>query len=98
MDLPKVDKVIFVVDRADLDYQTTKEFNFFSAGSVNGTENTSELVKQFTNDTSLIVTTIQKLNTAISPGRYQAAMEAMADQNIAFIFGRMPPLSIWRYS
>jgi len=43
---PKVDKVVFVVDRADLDYQTTKEFNFFSDGSVDGTDNTKALVGQ----------------------------------------------------
>ncbi|MGB0906964.1 MAG: type I restriction endonuclease subunit R [Maricaulaceae bacterium] len=86
MGLPNIDKVIFVVDRADLDYQTTKEFNAFSEGSVDGTDNTRELVKQFTDDTPLIVTTIQKLNTAISPGRYQAAMEAMAEQRVVFIF------------
>ncbi len=87
MDLPKVDKVIFVVDRADLDYQTTKEFNHFSDGSVDGTDNTAALVKQFENpDVKLTVTTIQKLNTAISPGRYQKAMEAMADKRVVFIF------------
>ena len=40
MDLPKVHKVVFVVDRKDLDYQTTKEFNSFSDGSVDGTDNT----------------------------------------------------------
>ena len=87
MDLPKVDKVIFVVDRADLDYQTTKEFNHFSDGSVDGTDNTAALVKQFENpDVKLTVTTIQKLNNAISPGRYQKAMEAMADKRVVFIF------------
>ena len=87
MDLPKVDKVIFVVDRADLDYQTTQEFNHFSDGSVDGTDNTAALVKQFENpDVKLTVTTIQKLNTAISPGRYQKAMAAMADKRVVFIF------------
>ena len=87
MDLPKVDKVIFVVDRADLDYQTTKEFNHFSDGSVDGTENTAALVKQFEDaDVKLTVTTIQKLNTAISPGRYKQAMDALADKRVVFIF------------
>ena len=87
MDLPNVDKVIFCVDRADLDYQTTKEFNHFSDGSVDGTDNTKALVSQFENpDVKLTVTTIQKLNTAISPGRYQKAMEAMKDKNVVFIF------------
>ncbi len=68
MNLPQVKKVVFVVDRKDLDYQTTKEFNSFGEGSIGGTDNTKALVKQFTDDIKLIVTTIQKLNTAISRG------------------------------
>jgi type I restriction enzyme R subunit len=85
--LPKVAKVVFVVDRADLDYQTTREFNHFAKGSVDGTSNTSALVKQFADhSTKLIVTTIQKLNNAISAIRYEAAMEALKDQRIVFIF------------
>src|SRR5690606_41177692 len=67
--LPKVHKVVFVVDRKDLDYQTTKEFNSFSKGSIDGTNNTNTLVKQLAGDNKLIVTTIQKLNTAISKTR-----------------------------
>ena len=85
-DLPTVDKVVFVVDRADLDYQTTREFNFFSDGSVDGTDNTAKLVKQLSDDTKLIVTTIQKLNTAISKKRYQEKMSALADKRVVFIF------------
>lgn len=86
-DLPDVDKVVFVVDRADLDYQTTREFNAFSAGSVDGTDNTKALVKQLADDTQLIVTTIQKLNTAIRPNsRHLKKMEAVADKRIVFIF------------
>ena len=86
MKLPQVHKVVFVVDRKDLDFQTTKEFNCFSDGSVDGTDNTKALVKQFANDTKLIVTTIQKLNTAISNERYQASMEGVKDKHIVFIF------------
>jgi len=86
MKLPQVHKVVFVVDRKDLDFQTTKEFNSFSDGSVDGTDNTKALVKQFANDTKLIVTTIQKLNTAISKSRYQASMEGVKDKHIVFIF------------
>ncbi|MCH7525503.1 MAG: DEAD/DEAH box helicase family protein [Bacteroidetes bacterium] len=63
--LEGVYKVVFVVDRKDLDYQTIKEFNSFSEGSIDATNNTNALVKQFSDDTKLIVTTIQKLNTAI---------------------------------
>ena len=47
MNLPQVHKGVFVVDRKDLDYQTTKEFNSFSDGCIDGTDNTSNLVKQF---------------------------------------------------
>ena len=86
MKLPKVEKVVFVVDRKDLDYQTTKEFNSFSDGSVDGTDNTKTLVKQFTDDTKLIVTTIQKLNTAISKKQYLEQMSMVKDKNIVFIF------------
>lgn len=84
--LPQVKKVVFVVDRKDLDYQTTKEFNSFSKGSVDGTDNTRELVKQFSDDTRLIVTTIQKLNTAISNKRYLARMEKLREERVVFIF------------
>jgi type I restriction enzyme R subunit len=84
--LPGIEKVVFVVDRNDLDYQTTKEFNFFSDGSVDGTDNTNALVKQFSDDTKLIVTTIQKLNTAISKKRYLSRMEKLQDKKVVFIF------------
>ncbi|MCB9344368.1 MAG: type I restriction endonuclease subunit R [Lewinellaceae bacterium] len=86
MKLPQVHKVVFVVDRNDLDYQTTKEFNSFSDGSVDGTDNTNALVTQFSDTTKLIVTTIQKLNTAISKQRYLARMERLQDKRIVFIF------------
>lgn len=86
-DIPKVDKVVFVVDRADLDYQTQREFNHFAKGSVDSTNNTSTLVKQFASDsTKLIVTTIQKLNNAISASRHEVAMEALKDSRVVFIF------------
>ncbi len=83
---PKVHKVVFVVDRKDLDYQTTKEFNAFSKGSIDGTNNTNTLVSQMTGDNKLIVTTIQKLNTAISKKRYLSKMETQRDKRIVFIF------------
>ena len=72
--------------RKDLDYQTTKEFNSFSKGSIDGTDNTNALVKQFSDDTKLIVTTIQKLNTAISKKRYLGRMEKLKEERIVFIF------------
>ncbi|GAA3773621.1 type I restriction endonuclease subunit R [Corallibacter vietnamensis] len=84
--MPQVKKVVFVVDRKDLDYQTTKEFNSFSKGSIDGTDNTKALVKQFSDDTRLIVTTIQKLNTAISKKQYLNKMEKLQNEKIVFIF------------
>lgn len=84
--LPEVKKVVFVVDRKDLDYQTTIEFNSFSKGSIDGTDNTRQLVNQFSNDTKLIVTTIQKLNTAISKKNYLKKMEPLKDEKVVFIF------------
>lgn len=86
MNQPGVHKVVFVVDRKDLDYQTTKEFNSFSDGSVDGTDNTNKLVQQFTDDTKLIVTTIQKLHNAISKKQYLARMDKQKDKRIIFIF------------
>jgi len=86
MNMPEVKKVLFVVDRKDLDYQTTKEFNSFSKGSIDGTDNTRMLVKQFADDTKLIVTTIQKLNTAISKKQYLERMEKLKDERMVFIF------------
>ena len=84
--LPGVYKVVFCVDRKDLDYQTIKEFNGFSKGSVDSTNDTKKLVQQFTDDTKLIVTTLQKLNTAISKPQYLAQMEKLRDERIIFIF------------
>ncbi len=84
--MPKVHKVIFVVDRKDLDYQTTKEFNSFSKGSIDGTNNTKTLVQQLAGDNKLIVTTIQKLNTAISKAKYLNQMSVLKDIRVVFIF------------
>ena len=84
--LPEVYKVVFVVDRKDLDYQTTKEFNSFSKGSIDGTNNTNTLVNQLADNTKLIVTTIQKLNTAISKTNYLNRITHLKDQRIVFIF------------
>lgn len=58
-----IDKVFFVVDRKDLDYQTMKEYQRFSPDSVNGSESTAGLKRNIEkNDDKIIVTTIQKLN------------------------------------
>ena len=85
--LPKVDKVVFCVDRRDLDYQTSKEFNEFSPNSVDGTHNTKSLVNQFADDNcSLIVTTIQKLYTAVTKEHHLKVMDKLKHRKIVFIF------------
>lgn len=62
-DLDFIDKVFFVVDRKDLDYQTMKEYQRFSPDSVNGSESTVGLKRNLEkDDNKIIVTTIQKLN------------------------------------
>ena len=86
MDLPQVEKVLFVVDRKDLDYQTIEEYNNFKKGSVDSTDDTSSLVKQLSDGTKLIVTTIQKLNNAISHKRYANKLSAVKDKKVVFIF------------
>lgn len=84
--LPQVHKVVFVVDRKDLDYQTIREFNSFREGSVDATNNTGTLVKQFSDDTPLIVTTLQKLDIAIVKDRYSNTMSDVQDNRMVFIF------------
>lgn len=65
-ELKYIDKVFFVVDRKDLDYQTMKEYERFQAGSVNGSKNTKELKRSIEKDDNrIVVTTIQKLNEFI---------------------------------
>ena len=61
--LDYIDKVLFVVDRKDLDYQTMREYDRFEKGAANGNRNTKILQKQIEDDnTRIIVTTIQKLS------------------------------------
>ena len=84
--LPEIEKVVFVVDRKDLDFQTSKEFNSFSSGSVDSTANTLKLVEQFGNNTKLIVTTIQKLDIAITKAKYSGVMNKLQEKKIVFIF------------
>ncbi|MEP0479265.1 MAG: HsdR family type I site-specific deoxyribonuclease, partial [Nonlabens sp.] len=86
MDLPNVHKVVFVVDRKDLDYQTMLEFNSFKKDSVDVTDNTQSLVKQLTDDSKLVLTTIQKLNNAISKANYEKSLTHLQDKKVVFIF------------
>lgn len=65
--LPYIDKVLFVVDRKDLDYQTMREYDKFEKGAANSNRSTKILKKQLEdNDARIIITTIQKLNNFIS--------------------------------
>lgn len=85
--LPGIEKTVFVVDRKDLDDQTIREFNAFEKDCVDATQNTRNLVNQFKNpDQKLVVTTIQKLNTAISSRRYLNEMEQFRSSKVVFIF------------
>ncbi|OXA73015.1 deoxyribonuclease HsdR [Flavobacterium aquidurense] len=85
--LPKVDKVVFCVDRQDLDYQTAKEFNAFKPDCIDPTNNTTNLVRQFKDANSkLIVTTIQKLYNAITREHHLKTMDDLKHKKIVFIF------------
>lgn len=87
MKMPDVEKVLFVVDRNDLDTQTSREFNAFKAESVDSTDSTHTLVKQLDQrHDKLIVTTIQKLNRAISNDRYAESINYLKDKKVVFIF------------
>lgn len=81
-----IKKVVFVVDRKDLDYQTNKEYDSFSKGSVSSATNTDDLIRKFNDpNVKIIVTTIQKLNNAIS-GRNLGKMKALQNERMVFIF------------
>lgn len=85
--IPDIKKILFVVDRKDLDIQTTKEFNSFSDGSVDGTNNTRNLVKQLKDPSrKLIVTTIQKLDIAIGRESYLNQFADLSNEKIVIIF------------
>jgi type I restriction enzyme R subunit len=87
MGLPEVAKVVFVVDRKDLDYKTMEDFNDYKDGSVSATEDTRGLVEQLGDpNVPLIITTIQKLHIAISKVRHEKKVEALKDARMVFIF------------
>jgi type I restriction enzyme R subunit len=70
--LPYVDKVLFVVDRKDLDYQTMKEYDKFQKGAANSNTSTKILQKQLEDSSShIIITTIQKLDVFVSRNKEQ---------------------------
>lgn len=84
--IPAIKKVVFVVDRKDLDYQTNQEYDKFSKGSVSSATNTDDLIRKFNDpNVSIVVTTIQKLNNAIS-GRNLVKMKSIQNERMVFIF------------
>ncbi|MEA4985278.1 Type I restriction enzyme EcoR124II R protein [bioreactor metagenome] len=81
--LPYVDKVLFVVDRKDLDYQTMKEYDKFEKGAANSNTNTAILKKQLENPNAhIIITTIQKLSVLIKKQKNHSVF----NQHIVIIF------------
>lgn len=92
--LPYIDKVLFVVDRKDLDYQTMKEYDRFEKGAANGNNSTKILQKQLEEPQArIIVTTIQKLMTFISKNKehevYQKHVVMIFDECHRSQFGEM---------
>ncbi|MDO3424236.1 MULTISPECIES: type I restriction endonuclease subunit R [Chryseobacterium] len=84
--IPAIKKVVFVVDRKDLDYQTNQEYDKFSKGSVSSATNTDDLIHKLNDpNVRIIVTTIQKLNNAIS-GRNLSKMKSIQHERMVFIF------------
>lgn len=82
-ELDFIDKVFFVVDRKDLDYQTMKEYQRFSPDSVNGSDSTAGLKRNLDkDDNKIIVTTIQKLNNLMKSENDLAVY----NQQVVFIF------------
>ena len=85
-ELDDVDKVMFVVDRHDLDTQTQSEYETFEPGAVDSTDNTDELVKRLQSNSKIIITTIQKLNSAVSKTWYSNKIESVRHSRIVMIF------------
>ena len=85
-ELDDVDKVMFVVDRHDLDTQTQSEYEAFEPGAVDSTDNTDELVKRLQSNSKSIITTMQKLNAAVSKTWYSNKIETIRHSRIVMIF------------
>jgi len=81
-----VDKVMCVVDRHDLDTQTQSEYEAFEPGAVDGTDNTRELIRRLSGDSKIIITTIQKLNNAITKDYYNKHLQEVRNQKVVMIF------------
>lgn len=82
----RIDRVFFLIDRKDLDDQTVDEYNSFEEGCVDTTDNTYQLVKDLQDSSkTLIVTTIQKMATALRSERYASIMESFNAKRCVFI-------------
>ena len=81
-----IDKVMFVVDRHDLDTQTQSEYEAFEPGAVDGTDNTHELIKRLSGNSKIIITTIQKLNCAVTRNYYNMHLQEVKNQKVVMIF------------
>ena len=83
---PEIKKVFFLIDRRDLDTQTTEDFNEYEKNSVDQTEDTKALTEQ-TKDKNrkLIITTIQKMSHAINDSKYKSIMEEYANEKVVFL-------------
>ena len=85
-DEPVIDKVVFLIDRKDLDDQTVDEYNSFEKDCVDNSDSTAVLVKQLKEtDRKLIVTTIQKMANAVKSKRYEKLMDEYHDKKVVFI-------------
>lgn len=85
-EIDDIDKVLFVIDRRDLDTQTQTEYEAFEPGAVDSTDNTHELIRRLSGDSKIIITTIQKLNTAIIRDYYNKHLQEVRNQKIVMIF------------
>ena len=85
-EIDDVDKVLFVVDRHDLDTQTQSEYEAFEPGAVDGTDNTYELIKRLSGDSKIIITTIQKLNCAVTKDYYNKHLQEIREKKVVMIF------------
>ncbi len=81
-----VDKVMFVVDRRDLDTQTKSEYDAFEPGAVDGTDNTYQLIKRLSGNSKIIITTLQKLNCAVTKDSYNKHLQELRDKKVVMIF------------
>ena len=95
---PRIDTVVFLIDRKDLDDQTVDEYNSFEKDCVDSSNSTHVLTEQLKNpEQKLIVTTIQKMANAVKSKRYEKLMDSFRNKKVVFIidechrsqFGRM---------